>query len=155
MNRSLVATVGVCAAVLAAWALSVAQSVFAPLAFALFVIAVVWPLQRRLQLDLPRLVALAITMAVTTLVIVGFLSLVAWAANRVGRFIVSDAAHLQALYASFAVWLEEHGVALAELWTGYFSADRLIRFVQQLAAQLQTAVSFLIVVLIYFILCQL
>lgn len=152
MNRSLVATVGVCAAVLAAWALSVAQSVFAPLAFALFVIAVVWPLQRRLQLDLPRLVALAITMAVTTLVIVGFLSLVAWAANRVGRFIVSDAAHLQALYASFAVWLEEHGVALAELWTGYFSADRLIRFVQQLAAQLQTAVSFLIVVFIYVLL---
>ena len=143
---------GVCMAVLVSWALAAAQSVFAPLAFALFIIAIAWPLQWRLQRELPRLVALALTMAVTILVIVAFGSLVAWAVNRVSRFIISDAAHLQELYASFAAWLEGHGIALAGLWTNYFSVDQLVRLIQQLTTRLHTAVSFLIVVFIYVLL---
>jgi len=58
---------GVCAVVLIGWALYAAQSVFAPLAFALFIMALVWPLQRRLQRDVPELLALALTMAMTIL----------------------------------------------------------------------------------------
>jgi AI-2 transport protein TqsA len=46
-------------------AVYLARSVFAPVAFALFIIAVVRPLQRRLQSHLPRLVALAIVILAT------------------------------------------------------------------------------------------
>ena len=143
---------GVCAAVLAVWALSVAESVFAPLAFALFIIAIAWPLQRRLQTKMPRLLALALTMAAVILVVVGFAWLVAWAAGRVGIFIVNDAARLQALYGAMTTWLEGHGIALAGVWANYFNVDQLIRLVQQVTSRLNTAASFLIVVFIYVLL---
>ncbi|MFA5956375.1 AI-2E family transporter [Hyphomicrobium sp.] len=144
--------VGLCTVVLVAAALSLAQSVFAPLAFALFVIAIAWPLQRRLQASMPRLLALALTMAATIFVAVVFASLVAWAAGRVGRFVVSDASRLQALYGSIASWLEGHGIEVAGVWANYFSVDQLIRMAQQVTAHLNTAVSFLIVVFIYVLL---
>jgi predicted PurR-regulated permease PerM len=143
---------GVCAAVLIAGALSIAESVFAPLAFALFIIAIAWPLQRRLQSNLPRLLALAVTMAATMLVVIVFAALVAWAAGRVGRFIISDAARLQELYGSLTAWLDGHGVTVAGLWAEYFSVDQLIRLVQQVSARLNTAISFLVVVFIYVLL---
>lgn len=152
INRSLVAMLGVCTVVLAVWALAVAQSVFAPLAFALFIIAMVWPLQDRLQAGIPRLVALALTMMATILVVIVFASLVAWAAGRVGRFAVSDAARLQALYGQMTSWLEGHGIELAGVWANYFSPDQMLRLAQQVTARLNTAVSFLIVVFIYVLL---
>jgi len=143
---------GVCAAVLAVWALSVGQSVFAPLCFALFIMAIAWPLQRQLQTNVPRLLALALTMAAVILVVAVFAWLVAWAAGRVGVFIVNDAARLQALYGSITTWLEGHGIALAGLWANYFSVDQLIRLAQQVTSRLNTAASFLIVVFIYVLL---
>jgi len=51
----------VVATIMAVAALSVASSVFAPVAFALFIIALVWPMQKRLQDFLPRLLALAVS----------------------------------------------------------------------------------------------
>jgi len=144
--------IGVCAAVLLAGALSLAQAVFAPLAFALFIIAMAWPLQSRLQQRLPRLVALAITMLATMLVVIVFAALVAWAAGRVGRFVVSDAVRLQELYGSLSAWLEGHGIAIASLWSEHFNSDRLIRLAQQVSGRVNTAVSFLIVVFIYVLL---
>ena len=44
----------VCAIVLACAALYFASSVFAPLAFALFILAIVWPLQSALQEVVPK-----------------------------------------------------------------------------------------------------
>ncbi len=143
---------GLCTTVLVIGALSAAKSVFAPFAFALFIIAIAWPLQRRLQTSIPRLIALALTMAVTILVIIVLVSLVAWASSCVGRFVVSDAARLQALYGSISEWLKGHDIELAGLWTDYFSVDQLLRFAQQIAARLNTAASFLIVVFIYVLL---
>ena len=51
----------VVATIMAIAALSIASSVFAPVAFALFIIALVWPLQKALQAFLPRLLALAVS----------------------------------------------------------------------------------------------
>ncbi len=152
IGSALVPMLGLCTVVLVTGALSVAESVFAPLAFGLFVIAIVWPLQKRLQVGLPRLLALALTMAATILVVVVFTLLIAWAAGRVGRFIVSDAARLQALYGSITAWLEGHGIALAGLWTDYFSVDQLIRLAQRVTAGLNSAVTFSVVVFIYVLL---
>jgi AI-2 transport protein TqsA len=47
-------TVGIIAAVLAAAAFQQASTVFAPLALAIFIIAIVWPLQYRLQAQMPK-----------------------------------------------------------------------------------------------------
>lgn len=53
-GRSLRAMVGIGMAILVLGALGIAQAVFAPLAFALFVVAIVWPIQRALQVKLPN-----------------------------------------------------------------------------------------------------
>ncbi len=79
-------------------ALSVASSVFAPVAFALFIIALVWPLQRSLQGFLPRMLALAISIVVMVLAFFAFGSLIVWAFGRVGRWIAADAVRFQQFY---------------------------------------------------------
>ena len=49
-----------------------AVSVFAPLVLALFIMAIIWPLQHRLQLHMPKLVALAITIIITIFIGLAF-----------------------------------------------------------------------------------
>ena len=117
---------GLSTAVLVVGALSVAQSVFAPLAYALFVIAIAWPLQKWLQAGMRRLLALALTVAATTPRRDRFTLLVAWGLGRVGHFIISGAAHLRTLYGTFALLLERHGIAVAGLWADYVNVSRLI-----------------------------
>ena len=57
-DRTLRLMVGICATILITL-LREGRPVFTPLAFALLVIAIVWPVQRTLQAKLPKLVALA------------------------------------------------------------------------------------------------
>jgi AI-2 transport protein TqsA len=61
-------TVGIIAAILLAAAAAQASTVVAPLALAIFIIAIVWPLQQRLQAWMPKLLALAITIVLTVAV---------------------------------------------------------------------------------------
>ena len=81
-------------AVLAAIGISIAaymaDAVLAPLALAIFIVALVWPLQRWLQERVPALIALAATMALTVLGMVVFASLVVWGFGRVGRSILAE-----------------------------------------------------------------
>ena len=84
LDSALNVSVGIIAAVMICVAASQASEVFAPLALALFIIALVWPLQSWLQARMPALLALAITMTVTVAVCIAFASLAAWGFGRVG-----------------------------------------------------------------------
>ena len=125
------------------------RPVFAPLAFALLVIAIVWPIQRALQTKLPKLVALALSMLVTFFIVALFVSLIAWGFGRVARYIISDAAHFQALYNLAVLWLEQHGIVVASLWAEYFNMSWLIRIFQELLGTINSTLSFSVIVLIY------
>src|SRR5712691_9888244 len=83
------------AAVAVSFAAYQSASVFAPLVLALFIIAIVWPLQQRLQSQMPTLIALAITVIAIVAVCLAFASLVFWGFSRVGRAVMSDAARYQ------------------------------------------------------------
>jgi len=144
--------VTVCVLILIAGALDLAGSVFAPVTFALFAIAMVWPLQSRLQAALPRGAAVAISIVVTATVITAFASLIAWGFSRIVRFIVNDAVRLQAIYAQTADWLEIHGIVLAGLWAEHFDVRWLLRLLPELTNRLNSMATFLFVVLIYIIL---
>lgn len=98
---------GIAAAVLLLVAVYYGTEVLAPLTLAFFIIAIVWPLQQRLQLRLPALIALVITIIVTAVVCLGFASLAALAFGRVGRSLVADASRYQALYDTMVAWLED------------------------------------------------
>jgi predicted PurR-regulated permease PerM len=144
--------VGVGTAILVVAALSVAQSVFAPLAFALFIIAIVWPLQARLQARLPKFVALAISMFVTIVVIGAFAWVITWGLNRIGRYVVADTARFQLLYSQMTAWLEGHGIVVENIWAEHFNAGWVLRLFQEVTVRVNGTLSFSIVVLIYVIL---
>jgi AI-2 transport protein TqsA len=143
---------GIIAAVLVAAATSQASAVFAPLALALFIIAIVWPLQHRLQSRMPKLLALSITVIVTVAVCLAFASLAVWGFSRVGRSLVADTARYQALYDSMVTWLDGHGVSIAGLWAEHFNVAWLLRATQYITGRANTTFSFGLITLIYVIL---
>ena len=127
-------------------------SVFAPLVLALFIIAVVWPLQQWLQARLPKLLALALTIIVTVAVCLAFASLAVWGFGRVGRSLVADSARYQRLYNDVVTWLDSHGVSVAGLWAEHFNVGWLLRATQQITGRISTTLRFWIIALIYVIL---
>ena len=143
------ASIGLCTAVIVVTALYFSGTVFAPLAFALLIIAIIWPVQKRLQMRLPKLVALAASMLLTVVILAAFVSLIAWGFGRVGRYIVADAARFQLLYGQMAEWLEGHSIAVAGLWAEHFNVGWLVRLFQQATIRLNSMLSFSLVMLIY------
>jgi AI-2 transport protein TqsA len=144
--------VAIIAAVLLAAALKEASSVFAPLALGFFAIALVWPLQSRLQARIPKLLALAVTISLTAAVCLSFGSLATWGFQRVGRFLIADAARYQALYGAMVAWLDGHGVSVAELWAEHFNVSWLLRATQHVTGRVNTTFSFWIVAFVYIVL---
>ena len=145
-------TGGLVAAVVVAAAAAQASTVFAPLALALFIIAIVWPLQHRLQSRMPKLVALAITIVVTVAVCLAFGSLAVWGFSRVGRSVATDTARYQTLYDNVVTWLDGHGVSVAGLWAEHFNIPWLLRVTQQVTGRVNTTLSFWLIALTYVVL---
>jgi predicted PurR-regulated permease PerM len=133
-------------------AITLANTVFAPLALALFIIALVWPMQHRLQNRMPKLLALAITLVVTLAVGVAFASLAAWGFGRVVRSLVTDAARYQAIYGSGVAWLDGHGIDIAGLWAEHFNVGWLVRITQYMTGRVNTTLSFWLIALVYLML---
>src|SRR4029077_6810318 len=94
--------------------------------FALLMLAIVWPLQKRLQTIMPKTLALLLSLLLTVVVITVFASMVAWGFSVIGQWMVANAARFQAVYVSWADWLEQHdifiGAMIAErfdmMWVG-------------------------------------
>lgn len=150
--RILDAGIGLIGLTVVLGAMSVASAVFAPVAFALFLIALLWPLQKRLQASMPRLLALAASVLVLVTAFVAFASLLAWGFGRVARWVIANIGRFQALYDRTTAWLEEQGIAVASLWADQFNVGWLLGLMQKLTSQVNTTLSFWVVVLIYVIL---
>jgi AI-2 transport protein TqsA len=151
-NSALDVSAGIIAAILMSAAAYQASEVFAPLALALFIIALVWPLQSWLKARMPTLLALAITMIVTVTVCIAFASLIVWGFGHVGLSLVADSARYQALYDRAIEWLEERGVSVAGLWSEHFNVGWLLRWAGQITGRVNTTLSFWLIALVYVIL---
>ena len=138
-----------CTAVLVFAGLYFARSIFAPVAFALFVIAVVWPLQRTLETRIARLLALVATLAATLLVVTVLGYLIVWAFGTVGRWLIENALRLQALYMQWTDWLEQHGILVTSFLIENFNAGWLIRAVQEIGGRLQGLLTFVIITFVF------
>lgn len=132
--------------------LYVAQSIFAPLIFSLFVIALVWPCQATLQRWMPKLLALLITLVVTMVVIVAIGSSVAWGFGKLAQWLFLNAERFQAIYVDWTSWLEGHGVAVAGPLADRFDVTWLVRFVQGMAGRLNSFAGFTLLVFIFIML---
>lgn len=151
-DRGLKTMIGMVVAILVSAAAYQASSVFAPLVLALFIIAIVWPLQHWLQSRMPKLLALAVTIVVTVTICLAFASLVVWGFSRVARSLASDAARYQALYSSVIAWLDAQGLSVAEMWAQHFDVPRLLRIAQYLGGRVNTTLAFWIITLVYVLL---
>src|SRR5271168_1838813 len=143
---------GIIAAVVVSAAAYQASAVLAPLALALFIIAIVWPLQSWLQARMPGFLALAITMTVTVAVCLGFASLVVWGFSRVGQSMLADSARYQALYDNAIAWLEGHGLSVAGLWSEHFNFAWILGRIAQVTDRVNTTLTFCLIAILYVIL---
>ncbi len=152
-DSALRSMMGITTAILVAVALHLAQSILVPVAFALFAIALVWPVQDRLQrAGVPSYLALLVTVAVTLVVVVLLALAVAWGFGRVARWVIANGAMLQALYAQKLAWLEAQGIAAAGTLSELFDPRWLVGMAQAVLGQLQGIVTFLGLTLVFVIL---
>jgi AI-2 transport protein TqsA len=150
--RTIETLLGICAAILIFAALYSARSILVPVAFSLFIIAIVWPFQRRLQAGIPKLLALAVTVAVILIVITVLAWLIVWGFSRIGQWIIDNSARFQMLYGELSDWLEGHGFSITTQMADSFNVSWLLRAVQEVAARVQGMISFAIITFVFTVL---
>jgi AI-2 transport protein TqsA len=148
-SRAALTMLGLCTAVLVFCGLYFARSILAPVAFSLFVVAIVWPLQRALETRIPRLLALVVALVVTLLVVTVLGYLIVWAFGTVGRWLIENALQFQALYVQWTDWLEEHGILVTSLLVENFNAGWLVRAVQEIGGRLHGLVTFVVITFVF------
>lgn len=143
---------GILAALAVGAALMAMQSLLAPIAFALYVVAIVWPLQARLQRHMAMGPAVALTIVVTLVVVSGIVSMVVWALTHVGQWLLANAGRFQVLYGQAHDWLEGHGFLIGSLVADTFDVRWMLRIVQELSSLLHSLGSFLVVMFLFVLL---
>jgi len=123
-----------------------------PVAFALFITALVWPLQRRLQAVLPQVVAVLVTAAVVLLAIGGGGWLVVWGFGGIAQWVIANAARLQGLYMHAADLLEQRGLYAAELFAEQVNVLWLVQVLRAIGGSLQGVLTFTVVTFVFVIL---
>jgi AI-2 transport protein TqsA len=142
----------ICAAILTLAGLWAASAVMMPVTFALFIIALVWPLQRRMLAVLPQVIAVLATAAVALLAIGGGGWLIVWGFGGVAQWVIANAARLQSLYMHAADLLERRGLYAAELFAEQVNVLWLVQVLRAIGGSLQGVLSFSIVTFVFVIL---
>lgn len=145
----------VCTIILVAAALYFARSIFAPLAFAIFMVAIVWPLQRALERKLPQAVALLLTLILTVAAVIAISSMVTWALSVERQWLMGHAARFQSIYLEWVRWLEEHEIFVVGPLSERFDVTWFVRLFQTLIGHINTLVGFAILVFIFLMLALL
>jgi len=126
----------------------IAAPVFIPVALAIFVMMLVWPLQRGLQARMPQLPALLLTLLVTIGVIVAAAMPVIRSANRLIQWLILNAGRFQDIYLRATAWLEDHGLSVIGPLAEHFNVAWLIRLSQEVAGRLNSLLGLAILVFI-------
>jgi AI-2 transport protein TqsA len=151
-DRASRALLALCATILVGFALYAAQSVLAPLAFALFVIALAWPVQRAVAARAGAAIGLLAAMAASIVAVLLLALLSAWAFGRIGAWIAANGALFQSLLGQKTTLLEGLGLPGAETLLPEFDPRVLLRVASALTAQLQGVLSFAVVTAVFVIL---
>lgn len=152
ISRGIHTLLAVMTTILVAVALYFGQSVLAPVVFAVFVIAIVWPLQKYLQRFIPAGLAMLITSVVTLCVIMLMSYMVVIGFTRAAQWLAGNTARFQELYVEITAWLEEQGIATAGLFSAQINAGALIRLLQGVALRMNALAGFTLVTLVFVIL---
>src|SRR6516162_33819 len=149
--RSLRLAAMISAAILTLAGLWAASAVMTPVVFSLFIIALVWPLQWRLQTVLPQVIAVLVTAVVVLLAIGGGGWLVVWGFGGIAQWVIANAARLQGLYMHAADLLEQRGLYAAELFE-QVNVLWLVQVLRAIGGSLQGVLTFSVVTFVFVIL---
>jgi AI-2 transport protein TqsA len=151
-DRATKVMLAICTAILVAAALYLTKPILAPFFFALFMVAIVWPLQRTLEKKLPQFVALLLTLLIAVATVVAVASMVTWALSVEREWLAGHAGRFQTLYLEWAGWLEEHDVFVVGPLADRFDVMWFLRLFQTLAGHVNTLVGFGILVFVFMML---
>src|SRR5262245_39216898 len=151
-DRATKTLLGICTAILIFAALYYARSLLAPVAFALFTVAIAWPLQRRLETRMPQLLALAVTVIAITVTITLLAYLMIWGFSKIAQWLIANAARLQVFYNSAAGWLEGYGFSVTGQMSETFNVGWLVRTVQQIGGRVHSFVTFVVIAFVFTVL---
>lgn len=111
-GRTRARLLAVIAAVLVVAFLKWSAVVTMPLALALFLIALGWPLQERLERRLPRKLAFALTVLSMLLVFAAFVGALVWCGQLIAEKAPQYSGKVQAVYAQIQEWARGYGLSL-------------------------------------------
>ena len=123
-----------------------ASAILAPTAAALFVIAVVWPLQNALQARMPTLLATIITLFVTVAVIGILVYLLVWGFGLVFQWLLNNTARFQTLYLQAMDWLGDHGIAAKNFMTDNYNPGWIAGPAREVAGRSYRLTTFVVIV---------
>src|SRR5215470_2194973 len=141
-----------CSLVLVFAALYFAQDIMAPVSFAIFTIAIAWPLQRALQARIPKLLALVVTIVVTLSIIAVLAFIVVWGASHVVEWLVNNTDRFQALYVQATEWLDGHGVSITSLVADSYNPSWMIGAVREIGGRGYRLISFIVIAFAFIVL---
>ncbi|ONG54027.1 hypothetical protein BKE38_11165 [Pseudoroseomonas deserti] len=126
-----------------------AAALFAPLACALFIIAVVAPWQRRLEAWLPRSLALALAVLAIIAVVGAYAAMAAWAIGRAGQWLVENSGTILRRYQEILDLLAAEDLQAAGMFAAPLDLGLLLGLARGLAASLQGLATFCLLMLLF------
>ena len=144
--------VALCTVILVTAALFFASPIVEPVAFALFFIALVYPLQKMLQKKIPKAAALGVVVLITLVGVAAFLYTIAWGFGVVKEWVFQNASTIQSQYATVTDWLEAHDIFVPETMAVRLDAQWIVPLFREVAGRLNSVVGFSLVVFLFLML---
>jgi len=133
-------------------ALYFSRAIIAPVTFALFTVAIAWPLQSALQRRIPKLLAVVVTIVVTIAILGVLVFLVVWGFGLVVQWLINNTDRLQTLYSQATEWLDGHGISIATLVADNYSPGWIIGAVREIGGRGYGLVSFFVIAFAFIVL---
>ena len=115
-----------------------ASSIFIPLAFALFTIALVAPVRKFLTRTMPAALASILTLVVTAVAVAMFLFLAGWGFGLIAQWVINNTSRFQHLFSLETAGLHPHVEMVAHMFLDNFDTSWLLRAIQELALRINS-----------------
>lgn len=133
-------------------ALYFSRAITAPVTFALFTVAIAWPLQSALQKKIPKLLAVVVTIVVTIAILAMLVFLVVWGFGLVVQWLVNNTERLHTLYSQATEWLDSHGVSISTLVVDNYSPGWITGAIREVGGRGYGLVSFFVIAFAFIVL---
>jgi predicted PurR-regulated permease PerM len=133
-------------------ALYFSRAIIAPVTFALFTVAIAWPLQSALQKRITKLLAVVVTIVVTIAILAILVFLVVWGFGLVVQWLINNTDRLQSLYSQATEWLDGHGISIATLVADSYSPGWIIAAVREIGGRGYGLASFFVIAFAFIVL---